>query len=284
MSQNGDLLIGLVVLIVAATVAYRLGAQLVRRTSTVVANLAVTMGLVTTLFFAVLYYGRLELARVLPVSNVILMGNWIPLGAALLMGSIMAQPSIPRWRRLTVAAILGALAWSTVVRDLTGWRESRSTAVFWEGLLQQTSEASCSACSAATLLRHYGIQATEEEMTALCLTRSDGTPELGLYRGLKIKTRGTAWDVQVVRVEPQDLACSDFSPVLALIQPSQPPEVRRPFMHQFRGPSHAVILCGYSDAGLFVMVDPVAGLKKCRSEEFASDWPAKGLKLVRRQS
>jgi hypothetical protein len=35
---------------------------------------------------------------------------------------------------------------------------------------------------------------------------------------------------------------------------------------------------------LFVIVDPAAGLTKCRSEELASDWPVKGLKLVRRQS
>ncbi len=103
---------------------------------------------------------------------------------------------------------------------------------------------------------------------------------------MKIKTRGTPWEVQVVHVEAQDLAGSDSSPILALIEPVQPPkvpEVRRPLMHRLWGPSHAVMICGYSDDGLFVMVDPATGPMKRRPEEFALDWPVKGLKLVRRQ-
>src|SRR5690606_12744726 len=55
---------------------------------------------------------------------------------------------------------------------------------------------SCSPAAAATLLRHYDIPATETELVDLCLTRLEGTSLHGLYRGLKLKTAGTPWDVE----------------------------------------------------------------------------------------
>src|SRR5439155_26252660 len=53
----------------------------------------------------------------------------------------------------------------------------------------QTSHATSSPAAAATLLRSHGIDTTEEEMARLCLTNPDGTSLLGLYRGLRLKTR-----------------------------------------------------------------------------------------------
>ena len=66
-------------------------------------------------------------------------------------------------------------------------------------------------------MREHGIQASEQEMVELCLTRADGTPALGLYRGLKLKTRGTPWNVEVFRSGLEDLRNADRWPVILLV-------------------------------------------------------------------
>ena len=68
----------------------------------------------------------------------------------------------------------------------------------------QTTDRTCSAACAAGLLRLHGIAATEDELAQLCLTRR-GTHWLGVFRGLKIKTAGTEWDVVVEDVTPEQL-------------------------------------------------------------------------------
>jgi hypothetical protein len=68
----------------------------------------------------------------------------------------------------------------------------------------QSTEHTCSAACAAGLLKMHGIQATEEELSELCLTRR-GTHWLGVYRGLKLKTAGTEWDVVVEEIRGTDL-------------------------------------------------------------------------------
>ncbi len=281
--HNRDLVIGVLTLLAAARAFYWLGSRLVERSSAVAANLAATAALLTTFLFALLFWGRLELAKVLPFTNVVLISNWIPLGAALLMGTVMAQPSLGPRRRVVVASLLGVLAWFTVARDLSGWSALNSHTVFQYGLPLQTGDGSCSACSAAMLLRHHGIQATEPEMTALCLTRPDGTPELGLYRGLKIKTRGTPWDIQIVCLDEGDVSRCEFQPTLALIQPPQVSGSPLSPFHRFGGPSHAVMLHGLSDDGLLVMADPVAGIAKWPPKDLDLGWPVKGIRLVRRK-
>ena len=56
-----------------------------------------------------------------------------------------------------------------------------------DGTCPQTTEYSCSAAAAVTLLARHGIRTTEARMAGLCLTRAGlGTPSLGLYRGLAL--------------------------------------------------------------------------------------------------
>jgi hypothetical protein len=95
-----------------------------------------------------------------------------PLRAALL--------SIP-----LVGAALWSYAWyfAPLPPDLNGQSNK-------QGLILQTSDDSCSAAAAAMLLGFHGIAATEEEMARLSLTRDgQGTPPLGLFRGLHLKAR-----------------------------------------------------------------------------------------------
>jgi hypothetical protein len=58
-------------------------------------------------------------------------------------------------------------------------------------MCRQTSDSTCSAAAAATLLRHFEIKSSEGEMAELCRSGHFGTSLHGIYRGLRLKTDGT---------------------------------------------------------------------------------------------
>jgi hypothetical protein len=85
---------------------------------------------------------------------------------------------------LLLAAVLASYAWwfRPLPEHLTGVAAA-------DGTCLQSTEYSCSAAAAVTLLAHHGIRTTEAQMAALCLTRAGlGTPCLGLSRGLSLAT------------------------------------------------------------------------------------------------
>ena len=194
--------------------------------------------------------------------------------------------SIPRWRRIALATGLLAGAWcSVLVNFLPG---SLPSGERWtpDGVCLQSSEASCSPCAAATLLKHHGIEAGEAEMMRLCLTRQGGSPSLGLYRGLKLKTQNTPLEVEVVRCTPEQL-CRDLStPVLLRMRLRREPTwtVR---LLGWTGlvpePGHAVVLYAATDDGRLVVGDPASGKEKWMAADFLARWRGVGLRLVARQ-
>ncbi|MCX7398563.1 MAG: hypothetical protein NT138_12915 [Planctomycetales bacterium] len=162
-------------------------------------------------------WDRPILARILPFSNAIILGNWLPVAAAFFIGVCLKTETIAYLRRVFFATALGCLCGFSLISPLLGDAPEcgildQSGRIFEF----QTTKQTCSAACAAGLLRLHGIDATEEELAALCLTRS-GTHWLGVFRGLKIKTAGTEWDVIVEEVTPNQLTCSENLPgVLAL--------------------------------------------------------------------
>ena len=149
----------------------------------------------------------------------------------------------------------------------------------------QTSQASCSPAAAATLLRWHGIDADEQEMALLCLTGNDGTPMLGLYRGLKLKTADTPWDVYMFSGgKVQDLR--GVGPVLISVELR--PEVRavRP-MRQLQaagwivGVAHSVVLIGFIDDHRVAIADPAVGREIWSVEDLRLLWHGQGVRLVR---
>src|SRR5205823_988864 len=76
----------------------------------------------------------------------------------------------------------------------------------WDGeCCMQTSEYSCGAAAAATLLKLNGIDAHEAEMMKPCLTSFRGTSFWGLYHGLREKA-----DAAGQRVIVADLSFEEF--------------------------------------------------------------------------
>jgi len=164
---------------------------------------AVAVVVLLIAYIRTLWYDT-RLAELLPYPNLIVVGNWLPLFAAVLAGLVWRRTAgaIVRRSHTTVElALAGSLA---AVFPLLGSVPDCEN--HWDklGTCLQTTRYTCSPAAAATLLRKHGIESTEQEMAELCLTRH-GTSWQGLYRGLKLKTAGTPWDVEVCRCSADDL-------------------------------------------------------------------------------
>ncbi len=206
--------LGMLVLCFAFCMA---GAWLQKRGGRILIVLA--LALVTTggAAYMLWIWDRPVLARILPFSNAIVLGNWLPVAAAFFIGVCIQTQTIAFFRRLVLATALGFLSGFSLISPLLGDAPECGMLDHSGRIFEfQTTKQTCSAACAAGLLRLHGIDATEEELATLCLTRS-GTHWLGVFRGLKIKTAGTEWDVVVEEVTPKQLTGSENPPgVLAL--------------------------------------------------------------------
>jgi hypothetical protein len=228
-----------------------------------------------------------ELARWLPVSSLIVVSNWFPLFLMALAAVVVRMPSsAARHRRLLVAS-LAACSCYAALSPLLGqvpncgeqWTES--------GDCVQTTDYTCSAASAATLLRAHGIPATEREMAELCLTRR-GTSWLGIYRGLKLKTQGTRWDVEVVRCSREELPKHCDSPLLIDVGLESGQHVDQAFREEYGwrpGLNHSVLLTGFTSDAHAMIVDPMPmiGREEWDPATFKLLWRGYGMRLVERQ-
>ncbi len=225
------------------------------------------------------------LARLLPLADLVVLGNWIPLGAGLLGG--LAWRNIPGGavRRSLTIVPLACIALYAAYGRLPGSPPACGNA--WRnGVCLQTTGSTCSAACAATVLKAHGIEATEAEMAALCLTRDSGTTPLGLFRGLKKKTAGTSWDVEAFSWTAMDLRRPETAPAILDIRLS-PKALKDPrYIRDWGwtpGTFHTVVFFGFSPDGKIEMGDPSVGREKWGEESLRTLWSGKGFRLVRRR-
>jgi hypothetical protein len=282
----GDLVWALLILAFVAGVLFRGAARVARGGSRRASTSLAVAAVVFLLVFGLTMHGKLMVARWLPLSNAIILGNWLPLGAAVLCGVLAGRSSIPGWRRSVLSAgLLAGTWWSVLVNFLPG---PLPTGERWtpDGVCLQSSEASCSPAAAATLLRYHGIEASEAEMMRLCLTRAGGSPSLGLYRGLTLKTQDTGWRVEVVRGTADEL-CRDLStPVLLRMRLPREPSLAGRLLGWtglLPDPGHAVVLYQATDDGRLIVADPSSGMYTWWAADFLPRWRGEGLRLVARQ-
>lgn len=220
----------------------------------------------------------LRLARWLPTSALIVVGNWLPLLAmALAALSWRTEPS-GSLRQFIPVAVLGIASVCVIVYPLLG-TPPQCQGDRWDSLgnCLQTTEFTCSPAAAATVLRAHGIDATEQEMAELCLTRR-GTTWPGLYRGLKLKTAGTKWDVEVLAGEPQEWDALDDRPLILSVGLSREARVDANFSAEFGwipGVNHSVVLWKLKPSGVASISDPTQ--PQCRE-----NWDPDMLQLLYR--
>ena len=231
------------------------------------------------------FWNDSRLTLILPYSNLIIVGNWfLPLAGVLagLVWERITERSSRRW--VSIVLLFGVGTYSTLSPVLGQPPVCRNQ---WEGnLCLQSTTSTCSPAAAATLLRLYGIEATEQEMAELCLTRQ-GTTWMGLYRGLKLKTEGTDWDVQIIHF---DASSADYVPrgpmvlTAMLTSDSERMEAYQGEWGWIPGVSHSVVFLNQTRSGSFRMVDPTVGIENWTSEDVRTLWCGQGMRLVRRGS
>jgi hypothetical protein len=279
-----DIYLGIAIILSLAVGLFMAGLLIARRasrrTSTLMALLAV--GLV----FLVAYLRRdsLFLAKILPLTNIIVLGDWLPLPVAFLAG--LAWELVPggTWRKapLVIPFILLTLYASY------GWlfQEIPASQDYWsDGVCIQTSESSCSAACAATLLRAHGIQTTEVEMAGLCFTRKSGTTMAGLYRGLKLKTKGTPWKVEVFFCDVSELRTGGYTPAILKVGigrgGASDPKYEQDWGWS-RGRPHTVVLFAFTPDDKVEIGDPSIGREHWAFDHLKVLWMGAGIKLVKR--
>lgn len=224
------------------------------------------------------------LVRAVPVSNLVVLSNPLPLvaaGLAGLVGCHLAAKPARRWLYTVLLTAVGAYSLAGRIRPLADshmdlWRN---------GVCIQSSLVTCSAAAAATLLRAHGIRTTEAEMVGLCRVTSRGTDYLGLCRGLKLRTRGTQWRVRPVSGDLRALrdACSDGPVVLSVGLPGMGADDPR-YETEWgwrRGQAHTVVLFGFGREGLVEIGDPAVGREHWSEEAVEVLWRGRGFRLAR---
>lgn len=208
--------------------------------------------------YAMTLWQQVAMASLLPFSGLIVLSNWFPLLAAVVSG--LAWHRIPggTLRKAVPCVGLCATAWLAVLFPLLG--EPPACDDLWtrDGFCLQTTKQTCTAACAASLLRQRGIDANEQEMAELCLTRS-GTTWQGLYRGLKLKTSGTAWDVRVVHGDVEQLLAQTDSPMIVSVGLEKHADVDGSYEREDGwqpGMRHSVVLLGKQAHGRIGIVDP----------------------------
>jgi hypothetical protein len=151
-------------------------------------------------------------------------------------------------------------------------------------LFLQTTDSTCSAAAAATLLSLHGIATDEQEMADLCLTR-EGTTWKGLFRGLSLKTEWTPWQVDVFRGTPADLDAPNSYPVLVCAELRRNAPFEQVYQEEYGwipGTPHSVVVLGRAHDGTYIIHDPVAGREFWDEEEMRLLWTGSAVRLVPR--
>lgn len=278
-----DVLLGIALLMALVLGSVGLGRRGARHRH---APLLALLSLVSTVTEVLFLSDRLALAVLMPWSGVVVLALGMPLPLVVLFLTLL-WPRLPSARRLVLVVPLLLLTLWLALGSLWGVPPETSPAPpDPQGVVRQTSEASCSAASAATLLAHVKLPAEERELATLCLTRNTGTPLLGVYRGLRHKTAGTPWRVRVLShasVEQLRAACAQGPVLISVGLDRWQRGYDRRYVTDWGwtpGKRHAVVVFGFLPNGKLDMGDPSVGREQWNVEALSVLWNGEGIQLT----
>jgi hypothetical protein len=217
------------------------------------------------------------LARLLPVADTLAWTNIQLPAAALLAGIAWTELRGPRWQRIACCSIVIGLGFWRNFEPYLGTAPQLSAEHWIHGVCHQSTTSTCSPAAAATALAAVGINASEAEMVEICLTRDNGTLMLGLYRGLKLKTIGSKWNVVVFDGAADQLRRTPV-PAVAIIHAGGITTGRLSI-----GDRHAVVIFGFNPDGTIDVGDPYAGRQRWKFNQFAAVYDGEAIALTQRR-
>ncbi len=213
-------------------------------------------------------------ARILPVADVMAWGNIQTPAMGLLAGAAWPMLTGRHGQRIFLLSILaGAGVWR-LLGPYIGHKSALGPDKWAGGICRQTTTSSCSAAAAATALEAVGIHSSEREMCDLCLTHVDGTTALGLYRGLKLKTATSQWDVRVVMCDAGELAHQPMPMIISITDPGAVSGLLSV------GAGHSIVLFGFEEDGRARVGDPFTGRQIWSTGEMSRLYQGSGMALV----
>jgi hypothetical protein len=244
---------------------------------------AVTLG-IALVSYIVFAWNRPWLANWLPSSNLIVLGNGLPLFVALLMGLTCRRLRGRPRSRTTAVILLTFTGLGALIRPLLG--QAPVCEERWEGeICLQTTPHTCSAASAATILRRAGVFTSEGEMARLCLTRQ-GTHWAGLFRGLT-KKRPDGWRIDVLQAATPDRLRSVSRDEPAILTVELPRDLPAAWAYRQEsgwvpGVSHSVVCFGPDGKNHWQIADPANGFEIWTTADLLMLWQGEGFWLTRK--
>jgi hypothetical protein len=281
--MGSDLIYGFGIMSGFTAVLFLLGIVIGERVSRQTSIALLSLSVLSVAAYLAFLWDDILLANLLPFSNLIVVGNWLPLTSGFVSG--LAWKSMPGSlrRRTSYAVVLLAVGGFAMVSPILG--EPPECDDSWsQELCLQTTPQSCTAACAATLLRFHSIQATEGEMADLCLTRR-GTSWQGLYRGLMLKTRGTSFTVEVLRCSAEDLYQLEGTPMILVVGVPDREDVDPIYTEQYgwaKGELHSVVLTGFDELGNAQIGDPDVDWERWSPQDLQVLVRGRAVRLVRR--
>jgi hypothetical protein len=283
----GDLITGCSIIAALAAALFVLTLRVTRPFPSRTLNLLALLTVCSLGWYIQNVWYDVRLTRWLPYASLIVLGNWLPLFAAVLAAVAWQNAARSRVRQVILTGAMIATGSFALVYPMLG--SAPECGHRWDkmGTCLQTTKLTCSAACAATLLKRHGIDATEQEMAELCLTRQ-GTSWQGLYRGLKLKTAGTPWDVEILRCRPDELAQLADRPLILSVGLESGLPADTEFTREFGwvpGVNHSVVLTGFTKSGLAIIADPSIEMSREQWDRpmLSTLWRGYAIQLVPRQ-
>jgi hypothetical protein len=270
-----DLTLAIAIMTLLSAALAWLGFQIGRRISLRVSLLFCAGCVAVILTYGLYLNDSVFLARMLPVPDTIAWTN-LQFPATCLLGGL-AWHRLPgrRWQKVLLIGVLVGVGFWRLLGPYLGSKPALGPDRWMHDVCRKSTTSTCSAASAATLLRAVGIPATEKEMCDLCLTHTGGTTLLGLYRGLKLKTERTGWNVVVLRGHAADLRSGPLPAIITITDPGAATNWIT------IGNRHSVVLFGFTLDGRADIGDPFSGRQNWSDQELTKCFEGDAIGLTR---
>lgn len=279
-----DIVIGVAIMAALSMLTFGISVRLGRSTRTFWLDVTAVSTVLATIFYAFFVWDKLILARLLPVSNLIIVGNWFPLATGLLAGVAWNRVPGATWRKAFSTALLLCVGFFAILQPVMGqpplcdnkWKDE---------VCLQTSPTTCSPASAATLLKAFGVTTTEQEMAHLCITRN-GTTWQGLYHGLSIMGERVQRKPELFECSLDELRQFDEFPVLLSVELTTE-DAGMDLYYENKGGwipdvPHTVVLFGFDDAGWALIGEPSFGFELWPPKDMDVLWHGRGIRMIPR--
>ncbi|MFG0289345.1 MAG: peptidase C39 [Rhodopirellula sp. JB044] len=282
-----ELAIAVIVITVLTFLAYRLGHRWTLTSQWAETGvLAASVGMAFLLAWS--YFGRLVWAEAISSSSVLYWSNVTPIALGFTSGLVGHTRSMRRALRPLVTVCLMGLAIGYVVTPIARpvlFPLTLNAAPNWRnGVCMQSHGASCAPAAAVTLLKHFGVDASEVSMADACLSSTLGTAPLGLYRGLKTIADEHGLAARVASRDPSTWIDAGQLPNVALVSFESFPG--QPMGNRFLGSrfsGHVITVLGRTDGGRWLIGDPAVGKVSWSDDELRTRITGEAIYLEKQQ-